>query len=311
MKKVALAGLINIETTVAIDKFPIEYAPIDYRFFGVETTVSGVGYNVSKALKTLGDEVDIFSIIGKDIYKAVIKEEFTREEIDPSYVIDSIDEIPQSVIFYDKDGRRKINLDLKDIQDAEYPAENIEKALTRADVVIPCNINFARPILRKAKEMNQVIATDVHVIGDVKDAYNREFMALSDILFFSNEKIIGKEYAFLDQIIKQYDHKIIVVGLGEKGALLYVREDDKIKEYPAVNTREIVSTIGAGDSLFASFIHFYINGHSPYDALQNAIVFASYKIGEKGASKGFLTERQLMEWKKKTHQADGEEYFLR
>lgn len=78
----------------------------------------------------------------------------------------------------------------------------------------------------------------------------------------------------------------------------------------------IVSTIGAGDSLFASFIHFYINGHSPnghspYDALQNAIVFASYKIGEKGASKGFLTERQLMEWKKKTHQADGEEYFLR
>lgn len=67
----------------------------------------------------------------------------------------------------------------------------------------------------------------------------------------------------------------------------------------------IVSTIGAGDSLFASFIHFYINGHSPYDALQNAIVFASYKIGEKGASKGFLTERQLMKWKKKRTKQTG------
>ena len=82
------------------------------------------------------------------------------------------------------------------------------------------------------------------------------------------------------------------------------------QRFPGWDTM-IVSTIGAGDSLFASFIHFYINGHSPYDALQNAIVFASYKIGEKGASKGFLTERQLMEWKKKTHQVDGEEYFLR
>jgi len=27
------------------------YEPVDYRFFGIEATVSGVGYDITKALK--------------------------------------------------------------------------------------------------------------------------------------------------------------------------------------------------------------------------------------------------------------------
>jgi ribokinase len=42
--KVLVSGLITIETTVKIDGFPIEYSPIDYKFFGNRSTISGVGY---------------------------------------------------------------------------------------------------------------------------------------------------------------------------------------------------------------------------------------------------------------------------
>ena len=55
MKKILVSGLINTETTVKIKEFPIEYFPIDYPFFGVNTRVSGVAYNIAKALSTLGD----------------------------------------------------------------------------------------------------------------------------------------------------------------------------------------------------------------------------------------------------------------
>lgn len=51
MKKILVSGLINTETTVKIKSFPIEYFPIDYPFFGVNTRVSGVAYNLVKALK--------------------------------------------------------------------------------------------------------------------------------------------------------------------------------------------------------------------------------------------------------------------
>ena len=57
MANILVSGLINTETTVRVRQFPVNYYPIDYPFFGVNTAVSGVAYNISKALKTLGDDV--------------------------------------------------------------------------------------------------------------------------------------------------------------------------------------------------------------------------------------------------------------
>jgi len=295
MKKVVLSGLINIENTVSIGDFPIEYSPIDYRFFGIESTVSGVGYNVSKALKTLGTDVEILSLIGNDFFKSVVESELKKENLSTRNILNIISKTPQSTILYDLDGKRKIYLDLKDIQDTEYPAEKAIDAIEKADLVIPCNINFSRPILRKAKQMGKQIATDVHVVNNVKDEYNAEFMKNANILFLSNENIRGNEEKFVYELVKEYDNEIIVVGMGKEGALLYTREVGFVEKFESVQTRPVVSTIGAGDSLFSAFIHYYLKGESPKEAIKNAIVFASYKIGEKGGANGFLSEARLAE----------------
>jgi len=160
-----------------------------------------------------------------------------------------------------------------------------------------CNINYSRELLKKVKSYGKTIATDVHVLDDVNDKYSKDFMTYSDILFFSNEKILGREEKFFKKIIEAYNNKIIVIGLGEKGVLMYVREEGKIKHYPAVKTRDIVNTIGAGDALFSSFIYFYNKTKDPYYAIEKAIIFASYKIGENGAAQGFLSEEKLLKIK--------------
>ena len=77
--------------------------------------------------------------------------------------------------------------------------------------------------------------------------------------------------------------------LGGKGALLAVKDDNFVERIPAVSTRPIINTIGAGDSLFSSFIHVFSETNDPYLAMRKAVVFASYKIGETGAAQGFLT----------------------
>ena len=64
--KLLVSGLLNIETTVAVRGFPIPYYPIDYPFFGVNANVAGVGFNLAKALTTLGDEVSLISYLGQD-----------------------------------------------------------------------------------------------------------------------------------------------------------------------------------------------------------------------------------------------------
>ena len=64
--KAFVSGLVNIETTLHIGEFPINYSPIDYLFFGINSDVSGVGFNIVKALAALGDDAILVSIIGND-----------------------------------------------------------------------------------------------------------------------------------------------------------------------------------------------------------------------------------------------------
>ncbi len=56
MNSILVSGLINIETTAQADRFPIEYQPIDYKFFGVKSAPSGVGLNIAFASYKIGDK---------------------------------------------------------------------------------------------------------------------------------------------------------------------------------------------------------------------------------------------------------------
>jgi ribokinase len=235
------------------------------------------------------------SIIGNDMYKDIIYKELSKIDVENEYVLPLLSETCQSVILFDSN-RRKIVLDLKNIQETNYPIENLKNRMNKIDLAICCNINYTRPLLKLLSELHIPIASDVHAISDIDDRFNNDFIKYSDILFFSNVHIQGHEEHFIREIVKRYNHEIIVTGMGEEGSLIYVRADNKISKIPAVHTRKVVNTIGAGDSLFSSFLHFYINTHNPYESIKRAALFASYKIGDNGGAKGFLTEDELLEW---------------
>lgn len=293
MNKIVVAGLVNMETTVKINSFAIEYSPINFPFFGIQAQASGVGLNVGKALTTLGDEVKLLSMIGKDSAGLIVKKSLIDCGIDTSYVEETISATAQSVVLYDDSGKRQIYCDLKEIQDCSYDQEVFKEVIKDSLIVCLCNINFSRNLLKIAKDKGKIIATDVQVLGDIYDAYNSDYMKYADILFLSNENIKGSVEEFAKGIAKEYDNEIIVVGLGSEGALLYVKKDNCIKKIQAVKTREVVNTIGAGDALFSCFIHYYSKNRNPYEALEKAVIFASYKIGVESAADGFLKEDEL------------------
>ena len=298
MNKILVSGLMNTETTVKIKQFPIEYFPIDYPFFGVNTRVSGVAYNLAKALKSLGDDVSLVSMTGDDFSADYIKAEVEKTGVDSKYINRILKETPNSVVLYDGDGKRQIYCDLKDVQDVKYDFD--EKFYADSDVIIACNANFNRDLLKKAKASGKVIATDVHVLGDIKDEYNQDFMQYANILFLSDENIKTDYRKFLLSIEEKFGNDIIVLGMGNKGALMYVKEENEFYELPAVDVNEVVNTVGAGDALFSSFIHFYAKGLKPIDCLKRAQVFAAYKIGFDGASVGFTDEETVEKFTKKS-----------
>jgi ribokinase len=293
LSNILVSGLINLETTLQIDSFPIEYFPVRYPFFGVRSSVSGVGYNLAKALTVLGDSSRFLSLVGVDAPGKLIYQALGSDQINPEFILPELDQTPQSVILYDRNGRRQIHVDLKDIQEKIYPQDRFYQALAGCEIALLCNINFSRPMLSLTRLAGKMVATDVHAIADLEDEYNRDFMAAADILFMSDENLPCKPEDWAQQIFQRYPAEIVVIGLGAQGAFLGVRSDRFLERIPAVTTRRVVNTIGAGDALFSAFIHAYLQSRDPYKAIRQAVVFASYKVGESGAADGFLDAPRL------------------
>ena len=303
MNKVLVAGLINIETTLKINGFPIPYFPVTYPFFGVKTTVSGVGYNLAKAFRKLGNQVNFCSLVGPiDEDNALITHNaLERDHIPDTYILDTLQETAQSVILYDTQGKREIYTDLKDIQEQTYPAQAFEQAMQDVELCAICNINFAREHLAHARAAGKLIATDVHVLNDPYDVYNADYMRAANILFLSDENLPDTPENFIRRLYEIYHNEIIVIGRGNKGALLYEGRNSYLAHVPAVETRPVINTIGAGDALFTSFCHCYLQSENALEALRKAVVFASYKIGEATAAEGFLTDVELEYWYQKVY----------
>ncbi|HSV86556.1 MAG TPA: carbohydrate kinase family protein [Levilinea sp.] len=293
MARILVSGLVNIETTLHIEGFPVQCKPVDYPFFGIHSAVSGAGYNLAKALTTLGDDVTLLSIVGQDLGADQVRSTLHKDSINSGFVMDTAAHTAQSVILYAPGGKRQIFADLKDIQDQAYPIRLFDEAMPGCELLALCNINFSRPFLRRALQSGLPVASDVQTINDLDDPYNRDFMHAAQILFLSDELLPVSPEEWASRILSRFPAEIVVIGLGDQGALLAVRRDHFVQRFPAAVTRPIVNTIGAGDALFSAFLHSYLESKNPYTSIQKALVFASYKVGARSAAEGFLNHTAL------------------
>lgn len=287
--KVLVAGLVNCETNVAIDHFPLKYEPNRFLFDQTHTAVSGVGYNQAKALHVLGADVQFASLVGRDMIGMMIKMQLDRDGIDTTHICSVMEKTPQSVILYEKTGRRMANTDLQAIQDTRYPNDVDMRDVTYA---IINNIMFAQSFLRVCKAHAIPIVTDLHTIESLDDAYHQAWFEAADILFLSDEKLVDPEH-FVRELVSRYPKEIVVVGCGKNGALMYEKKTDRFYRQRAIEIGTITNTIGAGDALCSSFSYFYFSGKSAQEALRYASYFAAHKIQYSGGASGFISAREV------------------
>ncbi len=288
-----VCGSANLEMTVQVEAFPIQYNAMNFPFYGIGSGLGGVGFNIAKALTSLGSSINFLSIIGQDLAAKLILDTIKAAGIETSFVLGTVEQSAHSVVLYDKEGRRQVYSDLKNILDQSYPLDRFEVALSECDFAILTNIAYSRAFLRPTLEAGKLIGLDLQNISSLDDEYNRDFFEAAHILFMSHERLPVPPEDWAKAVINRFGTEIVVVGMGGEGALLALKENRVFQRVPAVAVRPVVNTVGAGDALFASFIHFYHKYKTPYEALKKAVWFAGYKIGESGSSKGFVSESQL------------------
>lgn len=275
---ILVAGIANLETSVPIDTFPLDYAPVRYPTGQLRSRVAGVGANLATALLRLGSPSRIAGFVGTDPAGHAVRHELTSRGLDTSALADT-EQTPQSVILVEHGGRRGIHTDLKDLHNATYPTDDFDRALDQATLAVLTNIGFCRPLLARARERGVPIATDVQAIDNLDDPYNAEFIAHATVLACSHERLPCTPAQWAHDVLDRHPQcQTVLIGMGHDGCLLAVR-NQLACHIPAAAPGPVINTTGAGDALLAAYLHAtHTAGHDPTSAAERAILFAGHTI---------------------------------
>jgi acarbose 7IV-phosphotransferase len=291
---IVVAGVTNLQFSVPVDGFPVDYAPVRYPQGQTGVRVAGVGYNVAAGLAALGGNVRLATFAGGDLLGSSVESELRARGLDGPWVVTG-QETPRSVVLHEPGGERMICTDLRGLPQAAYPPAVFARALDGADWAVITNIGFARPLLAVARDAGVPVAADVQAVEDLDDDYNRDWMAAAQVLFCSHERFPVPPRAWVAMVQERYRTPVVVVGCGAGGALLGVLGTGETRHVPAVAPRGVTSTAGAGDALAAAFMHVYAATGDPHAAITQAVLFAGYAVGAEPGESAFLTGPQLAE----------------
>ena len=297
MGKFLVAGVTQIETIVRVDRIPVSFSPLTSANDSIFTAVGGDAYNESLALKWLGDDVTFMSIVGRNQDLSIINPPDRKITLSTEYIIPQMKETPTEVVLYDKMRKQQKFEDIKDLRENAYDMSMVTPIAEACDMMVLANANFCRPFAKKAAELGKPIAVNIRSYNPEKEKYNTDFLEPAKVLYFSDDTLTEDPYAFIDRIASTYGTEVIILGQGSEGLILFDKSQNLRVHYKTVKTNEVVNTIGAGNALFACFLHYYMENGDSVNAIKNALLFASYKIGYMGTSNGFMTTDQLDQWR--------------
>jgi ribokinase len=280
--RVLVAGLLNVETSAPVDEFPVAYRTT--RFVdGVRSTVSGVGWNVALALHTLGSPVHLLGFAGDDPSGELVRRAVADRGIEATVVRSR--RTPESVVLFDRQGRRAVFADPAGVPDLEMPAERFDAAAPGCRVAVLANVGWTRRLLAPALDRGIRIVTDLHDVESLDDPYDRDYLEHADVVFLSHERLGAAPEDVAAEVHRRHGTPVVVIGLGAAGALLSQPGTAPIR-VPAASPRRIVATTGAGDALLAAYVHFaLVRERAPEAALRAAAAFAGWKIGGAAGSR--------------------------
>ena len=271
-----------------------------------EIDFGGKGANQAVAAARAGAKTCIVTILGNDKYCGLIKDNFSKNNVEVFAKIaqnevndlakititkgdNSIERVGKIITLFDKsliDEFKNVILSSKYVVLQNKTSYDFTKNLIEF-----CYENKIKTILTPTKP-------DLISIKDNKN------IALIDKVSYicANEKetkiVFNSDN--IEEIVKKYPNKLITT-LGEKGLIF----NDGVKNIcvDAVKIKNVVDTTGAGDTFCGNFVANLANGDAFEDAVKNAQYASAYKIQIKSAQKGMPTKNELQKFIQKLNKS--------
>lgn len=289
--KIVVVGVASLYMSVGVDEFPLDFTPSRAPAW-MRSGVTGSAGHIAGILQRLGDDVRLCTLAGSDPAGMTIRTELAGAGLLGQGVVDAgVSSL--GVVLVAPDGQRMGFPYLAAVSAVEYPVDVFRRQADGADLAVLTNVRFARPLIGHARQMGVPVAVDTHLISDINDDYNRPWLEVADIIFCSHERLPCEAAEWVAQIFCRYPGCLVVgVGEGPGGSLLGLRDGTMVRAR-AIAPRGVVSTAGAGDALFASFLHGWLATGNPVGALQAAVLHAGWKLGDTFPGSSSLTAAEL------------------
>ena len=241
----------------------------------------GGGINVARAIKKLGGEATAIYPAGG--YTGNFFNELLAKERIPSIIVDVENPLRENVIMLEESSNNQFRFGFPGARLLEHEWQQCIDAIdeiTDAEYLVasgslpegvPDDIFARLATISKKKNLKLVVDTSKvalkHAANEGVYMLKPNLTELSSILG-RKELTIGEVITAGKEIIAKKSCEVLLVSLGEKGAILFTTDKDLKASSPKVEKR---STVGAGDSMVAGFVLSLSQGKIFEDALRYGV----------------------------------------
>jgi ribokinase len=304
MKKVIVAGSLNIDLTIKVDRMPNEGETIHGHDFLINT--GGKGGNQAVAAVKSGAETVLIGSIGEDSFGNNILESLENYGIDTDSIKIQKDEYTGSamIICSNDDNRIVLNPGANFSLDFDFVKNRLDQISNKEDLFITQfenDINTTLKLLEYAKTIGMKTILNPAPAKVIPD----EFYKYIDILVLNQsecEVLTGvypktlTECVKLGEALRNKGTENIVITLGKMGSVTITPKE--VIEIDAYKVDAVDST-AAGDSFIGAMAAKLSFESSFEEALEYATKVSAVTVTRKGAQISIPTSKEVNEFFKK------------
>lgn len=291
-------GEVCIDWTSIVDHFPEPDEKVDA--LSQDYFSGGVTANFCVATARLGAKTGFFGAVGDDDFGEHLIKELKKDNVDTTHlIIKKRKETAVNFIVVNKQNGEKFIIQSPYLystapEQSDYSDFLLDGVrLVHSTAIYP---ELTTHIFQQAKNRHIITSLDLEkqiAIWGVNKL--KPILDLTDILLPNKKGAMQltntKTPQQAAQIFLDWGIKLVVITLGEKGAIAFTSEDTI--EVPAYKV-PVIDTTGAGDTFCGAFAYTYgIKKWNIKQALQFSIAAASLKIQHLGAKSGMPTFHQV------------------
>lgn len=296
---IAVIGSNMVDLISYVERMPVQGETLAAPDF--QMGCGGKGANQAVAASRLGSDVFMLTRVGNDIFARNTIDNFAKNGIDTSYVLETDSTSGVAPIFVDKDGSNSIIIVLganEKLSPADIDAAAEEIATCKLIVLqleVPLETVYAAIEFGNAHNIPVLLnPAPAHPDLDIERVKGATY-------FMPNETelalLTGKPVESLSQIkdaaqmLVDEGVRDVIVTVGSRGALWV--NSRFVREIPAVRV-DAKDTTGAGDAFIGCFSHYLVATGDVEQALAMASKYAADSVTKLGTQSSYATAAEFL-----------------